>query len=183
MRKLLNGLYAGAEWLAMASLVIIAVLVLIQIAGRIVDVTLIKFGRPVYGLEIPSLAEFAGFLLVAASFLALASALKAGNHIRVTLGVSQFPPALRHVAEIVVLAVATAIAAVFTWYAVILAYDSYRFGGVSFGIIAVPLWIPQGAMALGILVFAVALLDELVTTMRGGTPSYVAQEDLLENQS
>ncbi len=48
-----------------------------------------------YGWQILSLAEIAGYLLAAASFLALAPTLKAGAHIRVTMLLSAFGEAKR----------------------------------------------------------------------------------------
>jgi hypothetical protein len=38
--------------------------------------------------------------------------------------------------------------------------------------VAVPLWLPQMAMALGLLVLTVALVDEFVAVLRGRRPSY-----------
>lgn len=182
MRKLLDRLYAGAEWLAMLALIAIVLMVLAQVIGRIVDWALMRLGQPIYGFQIASMAEIAGFLLVAASFLALAEALRGGNHIRVTLAITPLPPAARRVAESVVLAAGAAVALFFAWYTVLLAWDSYRFHNVSFGIVVIPLWIPQGVMAFGIVVFAVALLDEFIGAVSGRTPSYVEREALLENQ-
>jgi hypothetical protein len=38
--------------------------------------------------------------------------------------------------------------------------------------VRVPLWIPQGVMTLGLILFAVALADELVAALRGATPAF-----------
>lgn len=173
MRRLLNGIYGAAEWLAMAALCLIAALVFAQVIGRVVDSVVGLFGIPPYGFLIPSLAEIAGFLLVAASFLALAGSLRAGEQIRVTLALASLSERTRRAVEIAVLALAALLAAFFFYYSVRLAYDSYRFGGVSYGIIPIPLCIPQAAMATGVGVFALALFDDLVTAIRGGAPSYM----------
>ncbi|HEU4987004.1 MAG TPA: TRAP transporter small permease [Rhizobiaceae bacterium] len=178
MRKLLEGLYGCAEVLAMAALVVIALMVGAQVLGRVADTVLVMLGQPPYGFLIPSLAEFAGFFLVAASFLALAGTLRGGVHIRVTVATSHLPPTLRRGAEILVLVIAAALMLFIFWYSARLALDSYSFNEVSYGIIAVPLWIPQAAMAAGAGIFAIALLDDLVCAVRGGTPSYVAEEAL-----
>src|SRR5690606_35690014 len=147
MRRLLEGLYTVSDWTAMAALAAIAVLVMAQVLGRVIDAILVAFGQAPFGFLVPSLAEIAGFLLVAASFLALSGTMRAGAHIRVTLGIASLPPHVRRPAEIVVLGVAAALAIFFFCYAVLLVRDSYRFGEVSYGIIPVPLWIPQAAMA------------------------------------
>lgn len=176
MRRLLDGLYRVAEWAAMAALGLIAVMVLIQVLARMLDSLLRMAGLPAYGFIIPSLAEFAGFLLVAASFLGLAGSLRSGTQIRVTLAIGSLPMALRRPAEIVVLAVAAALTTFFCWYCVMLVLDSYRYGEVSYGIIVVPLWIPQAAMAAGVGVFAIALIDDLVMLLTGGQASYIDHE-------
>jgi hypothetical protein len=58
------------------------------------------------------------------------------------------------------------------------AFDSWRFNEVSYGIIPVPLAIPQAVMAFGALALLVALIDELVITVRDGRPSFRADEDI-----
>lgn len=178
MRKSLDRLYAVAEGLAMAALCLIALLVLAQVLGRVADAILVLFGRPPYGFLVPSLAEIAGFLLVAASFLALAGSLRGGVQIRVTLAIGMLPRGMRRMAEILVLALATALSGFFFFYAARLAADSHRFNELSFGIIAIPLWIPQAAMAAGIGVFTVALIDDLCAAIRGDAPSYAGHEDI-----
>jgi hypothetical protein len=46
--------------------------------------------------------------------------------------------------------------------------------------IAVPIWIPQTAMFLGLVVLSVALFDELVAVCKGCVPSYAGKgENLL----
>ena len=56
-----------------------------QLAGRIVDGTLALVGLPRTEFNILSLNEIGGYLLAAATFLALAGTLKSGAHIRVTM--------------------------------------------------------------------------------------------------
>jgi hypothetical protein len=53
---------------------------------------------------------------------------------------------------------------------------SYRIHDVSQGLVAVPLWIPQSGMALGLTIMAIALLDDLIAVLRHGTPSYLLAE-------
>ena len=50
------------------------------------------------------------------------------------------------------------------------------FGEVGQGLIKTPLWIPQSGLALGLVVLAIAFVDELVTMLSGRTPQY-AQRD------
>lgn len=172
MRKFLDRLYRYSELLAMAALCVIAAMVFAQVTGRVLDGALGIFGQPPYGFLIPSLAEIAGFLLVAASFLALAGSQRAGDQIRVTLALSRLPQKSQLLVEIAVLTLATLLACYFLFYSVQLVLDSYRYNEVSYGIIAVPMFIPQSVMAAGIGTFALTLLDDLVCAIAGGEPSY-----------
>jgi len=69
--------------------------------------------------------------------------------------------------EIWALAAASALAGLFAFYSVRLAWQSHKFHDISTGNDAAPLWIPQIGMALGTLILMVALLDELVLELRG----------------
>ena len=176
MRRALDRLYAAALVAAAFAMVAIAVLVLVQIGGRLLDRVLMAAGEPALGIQIPSLAEIGGFLFVASSFLALAGTLRAGGHVRVTLLAGALPAAVTRGLTALVLAAALGLALFATWHAGLQTLDSWQFDSKSFGMIAIPLWIPQGAMTLGLVIFAVALLDELATALRGASPAFVAAE-------
>jgi hypothetical protein len=49
---------------------------------------------------------------------------------------------------------------------------SWRFNDLSQGVIAVPLWIPQLGFAGGLVVLAIAFIDELIHVLLGGAPRY-----------
>jgi TRAP-type C4-dicarboxylate transport system permease small subunit len=172
MRTFLDWLYRASGAVAAFFLVAICVVVLLQVGANLIDALIKAFGGEPIGLVIPSYAEFAGFFLAAASFLALAYTLRAGGHIRVELVLQRFGPRGRHTAEIWCVAASAAVSLYFTWYCAGLVLESIEFRDVSPGIVPVPLWIPQTAMALGLAVLAIALLDELVSLLRGGTPRY-----------
>jgi TRAP-type C4-dicarboxylate transport system permease small subunit len=177
MRAFLDRLYALTLYLAAACLVLIAVLIGAQVLGRIYDALLKLVGYPPYGFLVASLAEIAGYLLAAASFLALAATLKRGAHIRVTILLGAVPERARHWLELWTLAAGTAFVAYVSFNLLHLVYDSYRFGEVSYGLIAVPLAIPQAVMAAGAIVLLIALMDEFVLTWRAGRPSFRTGED------
>jgi TRAP-type C4-dicarboxylate transport system permease small subunit len=179
MRSFLDSVYRASLWLAALCLVGIALLVGAQLAGRIVDGLLKLVGAPVYGFVVLSLAEFAGFLLAAASFFALAGTLKGGAHIRVTMLLSLFGEGARRWVEAGLLGVTTIIAIYITWYLGRFAYVSFVFHEVSPGVVPAPLWVPQAAMTAGAAVLAIALLDELVIVLRGGCPTYRVAEEVL----
>ncbi len=172
MRGMLDRLYAGAHWLACAALCIITTLVVVQVGARVLDVLLRTVGIPPLGFIIPSLAEFAGFLMVGATFLALASTLKRGVHIRVTVILGLIPQGGRRALNILVGIAAAVLFGFVAWHALLLTIDSFQVGSVSYGIIPVPLWMPQGVMTLGLAVFALALADEIWETIRTGVPGH-----------
>jgi len=160
-------------------LVAILLLVGLQLGARLIDGTLKLLGLGKFDFVILSLAEIAGYLLAASSFLALAGTLKAGAHIRVTMLLSALPEGLRRPLELWVLGFATAAAGWMSWRLALLAQDSWRFNEISVGMLPIPLAIPQVALALGSVVLALALADELVRVARGGSPSFRAGEDAL----
>jgi len=179
MRFLLDRFYNLALYVAAACLVLIAALVGAQVVGRIVDNLLKLFGYPPYGFLVASLAEIAGYLLTAASFLALAATLKRGAHIRVTILLGSVPERARYFFEIWALAAGAVFIAYVCFHLVVLAADSFRFNEVSYGIVPVPLWIPQAVMAVGAGALLVALVDEFAITRRRGRPSFRAGEDIV----
>ncbi|MGP1357323.1 TRAP transporter small permease [Roseicyclus sp.] len=176
MRRALDLIYASALVASALGLVSIAALVFFQIAGRILDRVILATGGEALGLQVPSLAEIGGFLFVGAAFLALPATLRAAGHVRVTILAKVLPGAAARALTVLVLAAAFGLAAFATWHSWLQALDSWQFNSVSFGMVRIPLWLPQGAMTLGLAIFALALLDELVTALSGRTPAFVAAE-------
>ena len=164
MRAALEQLYRGSGLLAGFFLVAIAVLTAAQILGRVL------------GFAAYSYDDFAGFSLCASSFLGLAYTLRANEHIRMTLVLHHTRPALRRALEIVCLAVATFLVGLFAWFTCDMTLTSYQLGDVSQGLVPVPLWIPQTGMALGLVVLAIAFVDDLVAALAGRPTSYATAE-------
>lgn len=184
MRSALDLLYRVSGGIAALFLVAICGIVLLQVGANIIDrIASLTTGEAI-GLVIPSYAEFAGFFLAASSFFALAYSLRRGSHIRVNLVIQHFTGQRRRWIEIWCVAVAAALSAYFCLFMISLVQESLEFGDVSPGMVAVPLWIPQSAMALGLIVLVIALLDELVGLLRGAEPTYeAASEDLFNDDT
>lgn len=179
MRQFLDRLYLASGWLSAVCFIIIAAMVAAQLVGRVVDTVMSLFGMVPYGFIVEGLAEIAGYLLATASLLALGLALKSASHIRITLVLGALPPKPRWYFEIFAISASAAFSVYMTMRMGLLAYDSWVYNEVSFGLVPVPLAYPQAAMALGLLVFTIALIDELVITFKTGRPSFVATEDAL----
>ena len=166
MRRFLDRLYLGAGWVAAFVILGIALLVSAQV--------LLNFATRVFGLPlpstIPSYADFSGFMLAAATFLAMPYTFRSGGHIRVSLVTARLPERARLVAEVLALAAAAGLVGFACWYAVALVLESRHYNDVSPGIVPVPLWIPQSVMALGLGLLLVAVLDSLAQTLARGAP-------------
>jgi TRAP-type C4-dicarboxylate transport system permease small subunit len=117
--------------------------------------------------HVPGTDAYAGYLMAAAGFLALAHTLKRGEHIRVTLVLNLLQGRWKKGAELWALGAATLLALLFAFYSCKLAWQSHVFNDISTGNDATPLWLPQIAMALGTVVLAIAFVDELVLEILG----------------
>ncbi len=177
LRNGLDRLYAFSGAAAALFLILICGIVSLQIGLRALDNLFYLTTGTRYGLMVPSAAEISGFFLAAASFLALAYTLRHGGHIRVNLVIRGLNTAARRLAEIFSLAVAFILTAFFAWNVLWMVADSWQFHEVSYGIVPVPLWIPQSSMLAGLVILAIALLDDLIVVLRGGAPSYRQHEE------
>jgi TRAP-type C4-dicarboxylate transport system permease small subunit len=164
VRKLLDGLYDGAAALAALAMVGLLVMVLLSVASRLLQ------------FHVPGTDAYAGYLMAAAGFLALAHTLKRGEHIRVTLLLSALKGSSRRAMEIWALAAASALALLLAFYSARLVWQSHQFHDISTGNDATPLWLPQLGMALGTLILAIAFIDELVLELRGQRVQHVSDE-------
>ena len=151
MRKALDALYDGAAALAALFLVV----VVLSIMSRQLN------------FHVPGTDAYAGYLMAASGFLALAHTLKRGEHIRVTLILAALTGRWKKGMELWALAFASALTAMFAWYGCRLAWQSRTFHDISTSSDATPLWIPQIGMAVGTVILAIAFLDELVLEIRG----------------
>ncbi|HXR56384.1 MAG TPA: TRAP transporter small permease [Casimicrobiaceae bacterium] len=164
MRRFLDRLYAAAAYLAAFFLVGTLAMVLVGIVGRLVN------------WYVAGTDAYAGYCMAASGFLALAHTLKRGEHIRVSLVLEHAGVRARHGLEIGSLAIATILSGAFAFYSARLAFQSWQFNDVSTANDATPLWIPEIAMAAGMLILFVAFIDEFVLELRGARRSAAPAE-------
>lgn len=117
--------------------------------------------------DLPGLDAYAGYAIAAALFLALPSTLLRGEHIRVTLVLERLPSRWRAAFEWWCLGAACAMALYIAWFSIRLVWVSHATHDVSPGADATPLWIPQVAMAVGCVGFALGFLNALVARWQG----------------
>ncbi len=152
MRRFLDRLYALSGYAAALALLAILGLVVAQMVSRWL------------GILLPGGANYAGYAMAAASFLALADTFRKNEHIRVGMLVDRAGRWRRGV-EIWCYAVAAAVALFFAWHAIQTPMLSHRINDISQGQDGTPLWIPQLVMAGGATLLAVAVIDALFSLL------------------
>ncbi len=154
MRRALDALYDGAMWLAALCMIGLLAMVLLTIISR------------PFRFHLPGTDAYAGYMMAAAGFLALAHTLKKGEHIRVTLLLGH-AGRYRRALELWSLSAAVFLSGLAAWYSVRLSWQSHLFNDISTSNDATPLWIPQLSMAAGSIILVIAFIDELVLEWRG----------------
>jgi TRAP-type C4-dicarboxylate transport system permease small subunit len=160
LRRTLDLFYNGCGVLAGIGLILMAALVVGQIVVRLANISLTWT------------AEFAGYAMAASSFLGLAYTFNSGGHIRVSMLHNSLPQAGQRWLDALCLLAGSAIVGYFAWHTAVLTWQSYAFNEMGPGSFAVPLWIPQVSMLVGILAMSVALIDNLFRLILTGTTAY-----------
>jgi TRAP-type C4-dicarboxylate transport system permease small subunit len=93
--------------------------------------------------------------------------------VRVTLVFDKVSPRTARALELFSLAAAALFVGYLAFWAARYTVESWQFQDMPTGQVALPLWIPQLSFVAGALLFFVAVIDELVATLRGETPAYV----------
>lgn len=165
LRSALDMLYRVSGKVAAFFLAAIGVLIVAQIVGRFAAVAI-------------DAIEVSGFCMAASTFFGLASTLKQGTHIRVNLLIRGLKGPMKRIVELWCTGTATIAMAYFTYQAVLMVWDTYSFVEMTKGLIIIELWIPQSAMAAGVLVLTIALADEFVRIASGSEPAYESEDPL-----
>jgi TRAP-type C4-dicarboxylate transport system permease small subunit len=165
LRRFLDRLYAASGALAAVCLAGFAAVMLAQAGLR-------SAGFLLRGAD-----DIVSWLCAGSAFLALAYTFRQGELIRVSLLIDRLPARARRNAEIGCLAMAAVVVGYILWAAARFVFESWKFNEVAQGLIQIPIWIPQMSLVLGVLVFLVAVLDDLAVLLRGGKPAYVLAED------
>jgi TRAP-type C4-dicarboxylate transport system permease small subunit len=160
MRIFLDRLYLFAGYAAGVFLVLIFGIMMYMSIGR------------QFGLNIPAGDDFASWCMAAMSFLGLAHTFKKGEIIRVGVLIEKVTGRKRWALEVAALAISTAFTLYFSWYALSMNYDSFRFNDMAQGVLSVPLWIPQLGYSGGLVILTIALIDEMIHVLKGNKPTY-----------
>ena len=114
----------------------------------------------------PGLDGYAGYAIAGAFFLALPATFQRGEHIRATLLLQRLGPRGQTALEVWSLVAGLAISTYLAVYTVRLVWQSHRFHDIAATADATPLWIPQIAMAVGCIGFALSFVEALVARLR-----------------
>lgn len=164
VRRALQALYLLCGVLAAIFLAGIAVATLLQVVAR-------QMGMAVETTEI------SGFFLAASTFLGLCYTLVNGGHVRVGLLSQYASPAAHRAVELWCCAVGALITGYAALQMTLFTLETFRFGDLSPGLLAVPLWIPQSALAFGLIVLTVAILEQATLIWRGEKAGYETNID------
>ena len=135
------------------------------------------FGREA-GILVRGADDIVAWLCAAASFLALGHTFRHGELVRVGLWLDRLGPRGRRVMEIFALGVTALFVGYMLWSVSGFIYESWKFKEVAQGLIKVPIWIPQTTFLVGVAIFFIAVLDELVLVLNRQKPAYqVAEEE------
>ena len=157
MSSLLRRLVRVSALLGAVCFVAVEVMILYQLGGQFLP-------------YIPRSAdEFAGYFMGTSAFLALAHTFAADEHIRVTLVVDRVGPATRQVLERLAVTLAAGLAAYLAWHVSKLAWQTWQLDERSSGLIALPMWLPQAAMAFGAITFFLAVAERAWRTWQGAS--------------
>ena len=162
--KVMDRIYDLSGYLAAFCVFMIFAITMVQMIGRYVN------------FNPAGLTNYAGYLTGAATFMGLAHTLNRGGHVRVGLFLTLMGR-FRAYAEFVGLTASAIIGSWFSWYCWAAVYDSYRFGDLSEGLDATPLWIPQISMAVGITLLSVSVCDHLIRLLVTGDTGIISSEE------
>ncbi len=108
--------------------------------------------------DILGAGEYAGYFMSVSAFLMAPQALLFGSHIRMDLFLSRATGGRKKFIMVLCLSIANAVSVYIAYYAVKFVQVSHMLGDRSQGMDATPLWIPQLGMAIGMVLFAIAMI-------------------------
>jgi TRAP-type C4-dicarboxylate transport system permease small subunit len=135
-----------------------------------------SFGREA-GILFRGADDIVAWLCAATAFLALGHTFRHGELVRVGLWLNQLGTRARRIAELFALSLTSAFVAYMLWAVVRFVYESWKFSEVAQGLIRLPIWIPQLAFVAGVIIFFIAVLDELFRVLGGYKPTYQLVEE------
>lgn len=176
MRKILDFIYRASGYIAALFLFLIFAVVITQVALNVINSVYSFITGNALGLMLPSYSDFAGYFLGSATFFALAYAMQKNELVRVSIILNLANPRVQRWMEIFCCMVGLVLSLLMTYYFSILIMESYIYNDQSYGMVRIPLWIPQLPFVIGSSVLCIALTDNLVSLVVSGKASYNSVE-------
>lgn len=164
LRAIAHRLYKVCGYAAGAFLAAIAVATLWQIIARQM------------GLAVET-TELSGFCMAASTFLGLAYTFVNGGHVRVGVVAQLVGGRIGRAVELWCCGVGIAITGYAACHMALFAADTWRFGELSPGMMAFPLWIPQSAVAFGLAVMCIGIIEQTTLVLAGRPADYETNTD------
>lgn len=165
MRDYLEKLYLWSGYVAAAFVGGIALSIVIQIIQRFRGYTF-------------DATEAAGLCMAASTFFGLAHTFRHGSHVRINLLTAKLPARSQRVIELLNCALGLAVVGFVAYHMTLFAIQSHNFNDVTPGLLAMPMWIPQSGVAFGVIILAIALLDEFIWVAQGRSPRVLGQDEV-----
>ena len=161
-------------WLVNSSAFGAASIVIILMAMVVADI----FGRKVLNKPVPMSYEVGAFMLVFIVFMGLAYSQRQRAHIRVEFLTLRMPPRMRAIMDLVAFTLGIAIYGAIFYQTFKWSYHSFEIGEYVAGLVNIPKWPSQFAVAFGALLISLQFLSdwlnravEVVAMFRSASPS------------
>lgn len=154
--RMIDGLSRALGWLAAASLALLALVILAEVASI-----------AVLGTSLTFTWEYGSFLMAFTFFLGLGHTLRTGGHVRVSLVSEYIGATAAHRLDIAATAFALLVAGYLTRALALLAWSSYRDAALTFTVTGTPLVVPQAVLAVGAGMLALQLFARLLRLLIG----------------
>ena len=171
MRRFFADLERASDWCFRIALILAcSVLFLMTLM-----VTITSVMRKV-GLSTAFAHELSGYCLVAIIFLGTAYTLRVGRHIEISVVTSKLRPRVRQWLRVATSTFGLAFIGWLFWFTLRFAVRSLDFGSVSMTELRVPLWPLQMLLPVGLAMLGLAVVFDIVTTIRGQPQRAVSQD-------
>ncbi len=108
--------------------------------------------------------EFGGYSFVAVAFLGLVYTARVKGHVRVRLLLDHLPYATRYLLHFPITLLSIAVISVGVWRTAWTVWRNYESNVLSIGIFHTPLYLPQLVMFVGMVLFLIQLVSELIVS-------------------
>lgn len=122
--------------------------------------------RSFFGASLDFVEEVVGYLVVTITFLGAALALRAGALFQVGFVIDLLPVRIRRALGAMYLALAFLVTLVLVWEMTQLVISSASRGKFSPSSLMTPVWIPQLALPLGMIIMAIFLIEQAIVEFR-----------------